>query len=49
MAIKQIKLGDLPRSELRMIEVRKYLCGWGQLLTDILGRNRFAQEVECES
>jgi hypothetical protein len=33
VAIKQIKLGDLPKSELRMIEVRKALSRQGRNLT----------------
>ena len=33
VAIKQIKLGDLPKSELRMIEVRKTLSWQGRNLT----------------
>jgi len=48
VAIKQIKLGDLPRSELRMIEVGWIIMKSWLLRADILdiGRNRFAEEPQ---
>jgi hypothetical protein len=34
VAVKQIKLADLPKSELRMIEVRDHMgCSWAVTLT----------------
>jgi hypothetical protein len=45
VAVKQIKLGDLPKSELRMIEVRKMHVRTERTVTDgIIGRNRLAEE-----
>ena len=42
VAIKQIKIADLPKSELRMIEVR----GWPTIGS---GRDRPLEELECKA
>ncbi|RQM05513.1 hypothetical protein DH86_00001533 [Scytalidium sp. 3C] len=52
VAVKQIKLGDLPKSELRMIEVTtsgppSLPCS-GKALTGIIGGNRPSEEPECK-
>jgi hypothetical protein len=45
VAIKQIKLGDLPKSELRMIEVwRTPTLAGNRIDSEHLGRNRPAEE-----
>lgn len=48
VAVKQIKIADLPRSELRNIEVCSEVMGHGTELT-LAGRNRFTKEPECKS
>lgn len=56
VAIKQIKIADLPRSELRMIEVNhnSFLVADGNLtgdvaLTQVTGGNRSVEEPKRES
>lgn len=46
--MKQIRIADLPRSELRNIEVCPGLTIPRTELT-LAGRNRFIEELECKS
>lgn len=46
--MKQIRIADLPRSELRNIEVCSEVTMPQTELT-LAGRNRFIEELECKS